>query len=68
MQDYRITMRKHQYSASVFAKSVCPIVLKFNYVVQYFMLFLMLYSEFGHKLTNVKTARINKVIIAFVCL
>jgi hypothetical protein len=66
MPDYRITMRKHQYSASVFAKSVYPIVPKFNYIVQYFMLFLMLYSEFGHKLTNVKMARINKVIIAFV--
>ena len=68
MPDYRITMRKHQYSASVFAKSVFPIVLKLDYIMQYFMLFPMMYSKLGQKLTNVKTARINKVIIALICL
>ena len=30
------------------------------------MPFLMMYSKLGHKLTNVKTARINKLLIAFV--
>jgi hypothetical protein len=59
-------MRKHQYSASVCAKSVFPIVPKLDYIIQYFMLFPMMYSKLGHKLTNVKTASINKVLIAFV--
>ena len=59
-------MRKHQYSASVCAKSVCTIVPKLDYIMQYFMLFRMMYSKLGHKLTNVKTASINKVLIAFV--
>jgi hypothetical protein len=66
MPDYRITMRKHLYSASVCAKSVFPTVPKLDCIMQYFMLFPMMYSKLGHKLTNVKTARINKVIIAFV--
>ena len=66
MPDYRITMRKHQYSASVCAKSVFPIVSKLDYIMQYFMLFPMMYSKLGHKLTNVKTARINKLLNAFV--
>jgi hypothetical protein len=30
------------------------------------MLFLMMYRKLGHKLTNVKTAMINKLLIAFV--
>ena len=30
------------------------------------MPFLMMYSKLRHKLTNVKTARINKLLIAFV--
>jgi hypothetical protein len=34
--------------------------------MQYFMLFPMMYSKLGHKLTNVKTARINKLLNAFV--
>jgi hypothetical protein len=59
-------MRKHQYSASVCAKSVFPIVPNLDDIMQYFMLFPMMYSKLGHKLTNVKTARINKVLIAFV--
>ena len=59
-------MRKHQYSASVCAKSVFPIVHKLDYIIQYFMIFPMMYSKLGHKLTNVKTARINKLLIAFV--
>jgi hypothetical protein len=66
MPDYRITMRKHQYSASVGAKSVFPIVPKLYYIIQYFMIFPTMYSKLGHKLTNVKTASINKVLIAFV--
>jgi hypothetical protein len=61
-------MRKYQYSASVSAKSASPIVPKLDYVMQYFMLFPMVYSKLGQKLTNVKTARINKVIIALICL
>jgi hypothetical protein len=65
---YRITLRKHLYSASVRTRSVLLIVLKLNYVVQYFMLFPMTYSKLGHKLTYVKTARINKVLIALICL
>jgi hypothetical protein len=50
---YRITLRKHLYSASVRARSVFLIVLKLNYIVQYFTLFLTTYSKLGHKLTNV---------------
>ena len=65
-QTREFTMRKHQYSASVCAKSVCPIVPKLNYMVQNCMLFLIMYSKLGHRLTNVKTARINKLLIAFV--
>jgi hypothetical protein len=59
-------MRKHQYSASVCAKSVFPIVPKLDYIIQYFMFFPMMYSKLGHRHTNVKTASINKVLIAFV--
>jgi hypothetical protein len=33
---------------------------KLKYVVQHFMLFPMIYTKLGHKLVNVKTARINK--------
>ena len=65
-QTREFTVRKHQYSASVCAKSDFPIVPNLNYVVQYYMPFLMMYSKLGHKLTNVKTARINKLLIAFV--
>ena len=69
MLDYRIAMRKQQYSASISAKSASPIVPKFSYIVQYFMLFpAMMYSKLGHMLTNVKTAMINKVLVALVCL
>ena len=53
-QTREFTMRKHQYSASVCAKSVCPIVPKLNYMVQNCMPFLMMYRKLGHKLTNVK--------------
>ena len=66
MPDYReFTVRKHQYSASVCAKSDFPIVPKLNYMVQYYMPFLMKYRKLGHKLTNVKRTRINKLLIAF---
>ena len=65
-QTREFTVRKHQYSASVCAKSDFPIVPKLNYMVQSCMLFLMMYGKLGHKLTNVKTARINKLLIAFV--
>ena len=66
MPVYRITIRKHQYSASVCAKSVFPIVPKLDYIIQYFMIFPMMYRKLGHKLTNVKTVSINKGLIAFV--
>ena len=66
MPDYRITMRKHQYSASICEKSIFPIVPKLDYIIQYFMIFPTMYSKLWHKLTNVKTASINKVLIAFV--
>jgi hypothetical protein len=65
-QTREFTVRKHQYSASVCAKSDFPIVPKLNYMVQTCMLFLMMYGKLGHKLTNVKTAMINKLLIAFV--
>ena len=65
-QTRKFTVRKHQYSASVCANSDFPIVPKLNYMVQYCMSFLTMYSKLGHKLTNVKTARINKLLIAFV--
>jgi hypothetical protein len=66
MPDYRLTMRKHQNSESVCAKSVFPIVPKLDYIMQYFMIFPMMYSKLEHKLTNVKTASINNMLIAFV--
>ena len=65
-QTREFTVRKHQYSASICAKSDFPIVPKLNYMVQSCMLFIMMYGKLGHKLTNVKTARINKLLIAFV--
>ena len=61
MPDYRITLRgKHLYSASLYANYVNATAAKLKYVVQHFMLFPMMYSKLGHKLVNVKTARINK--------
>jgi hypothetical protein len=57
---HRITLRKHLYSASVYAKSVFLIVPELDYIVQYFTLFPAIYSKLGHRLTNVKIARINK--------
>ena len=69
-QTREFTVRKHQYSASVRAKSDFPIDPKLNYMVQYYMPFLMMYSKLGHKLTNFETARlpnrvISKIIIAY---
>jgi hypothetical protein len=66
MPDYRITLRKHRYSVGVYEKSVFPIVPKLDHIMQYFLIFPMMYSKLGHKLTNVKTASTNKVLIAFV--
>jgi hypothetical protein len=57
---HRITLRKHLYSATVYAKSVFSIVPQLDYVVQFFMLFPAMYSKLRHKLANVKIARINK--------
>jgi hypothetical protein len=65
-QTREFALRKHQYSASVCAKSDFPIVPKLNYMVQTCILFLLMYGKLGYKLTNVKTARINKLLIAFV--
>ena len=65
-QTREFTVRKHQYSASVSVKSDFRIVPKLNYMVQSCILFLMMYGKLGHKFTNVKTARINKLLIAFV--
>jgi hypothetical protein len=55
-----ITLRKHLYSATVYAKSVFSIVPQLHYVFQFFILFPGMYSKLRHKLANVKTARINK--------
>jgi hypothetical protein len=63
---HRITLRKHRYSVGVYEKFVFPIVPKLDYIIQYFMIFPMMHSKLGHKLTNVKTARINKLLNAFV--
>jgi hypothetical protein len=60
MLDYRITLCQHLYSASVCIKSSSLIVSKLNYMVQYFILFPMIYTKLGHKLTNVGMARINE--------
>ena len=57
---HRITLRKHIYSATVYAKPVYSIVPQLDYVVQFFMLFPAMYSKLRHKLVNVKIARINK--------
>ena len=64
MPDYSITLRKHLYSVSLYANCANATAPKLKYVVQYFMLFPMMYSKLGHWLTNVKTARVyvNKVI------
>jgi hypothetical protein len=62
MPDYRITLRKHTHSASLYTHCVNATAPKLKYV----MLFPMIYSKLGNRLTNVKTARINKVLIAFV--
>ena len=57
---HRITLRKHLYSATVYAKFVFSIVPQLDYVVQFFLLFPAMYSKLRHKLANVKIARINK--------
>ena len=36
---HRITLRKHLYSAAIYAKSVYSIVPQLDYVVQFFMFF-----------------------------
>ena len=55
-----VTLTKHIYSATVYAKSVYSIVPQLAYVVQFFMLFPAMYIKLRHKLVNVKIARINK--------
>jgi hypothetical protein len=55
-----ITLRKHIYSALVYAKSVFSIVPQLDYVVQFFLLFPAMYRNLRHKLANVKIAKINK--------
>jgi hypothetical protein len=57
---HRITLRKHLYSATVYAKSIYSIVPQLHYVVQFFLLFRTMYSKLRHKLAHVETARINK--------
>jgi hypothetical protein len=57
---HRITLRKHLYSVTVYAKSVYSVVPQLDYVVQFFMFFPAMYSKLRHKLANVKIARINK--------
>ena len=57
---HRITLRKHLYSATVYAKSVYSIVPQLDYVVQFFLLFRAMYRKLRHKLAHVETARINK--------
>ena len=57
---HRITLRKHLYSATVYAKSVYLIIPQLDYVVQFFMLFPAMYSKLRHNLVNVKIARIKK--------
>jgi hypothetical protein len=48
-QTREFTVRKHQYSPSDCVKSDFPIVPKLNYVVQYYIPFLVMYSKLGHK-------------------
>ena len=68
MPDYSITLRgKHLYSASLYANCVYATAAKLKYFVQHFMLFPMMYSKLGHKLVNVKTARINKLVTNCFC-
>jgi hypothetical protein len=59
-------MRKCKYSAIACTKTVFPIAPKLDYIMPYLVLFPMIYWKLGHKLTNVKTARISKLLIAFV--
>ena len=63
---HRITLGKQRYSVGVYEQYVFPVLPKLDYITHYFMLFPTIYSKLGHKLTNVKTARINKLLIAFV--
>jgi hypothetical protein len=63
---HTITLGKQRYSVGVYEKSVFPVLPKLDYITHYFMLLPTKYSKLGHKLTNVKTARINKLLIAFV--
>ena len=63
---HRITLGKQRYSLGVYEQYVFPVLPKLEYITHYFMLFPTIYSKLGHKLTNVKTARINKLLIAFV--
>jgi hypothetical protein len=55
-----ITLRKHLYSATVYAKSVFSIVPQLDYVLQFFIFFPGMYSKLRHNLANVKIAKINK--------
>jgi hypothetical protein len=57
---HRITLRKHLYSPGIYAESVCAIIPKLDYIVQFFTLFPAMFSTLRHKLANVKVARINK--------
>jgi hypothetical protein len=57
---HRITLRKHLYSPGIYAESVCSIVPKLDYIMQFFTLFPAMFSTLRHKLANVNVARINK--------
>jgi hypothetical protein len=55
-----ITLRKHLYSPGVYTETVCSIVPKLDYIMQFFTLFPAMFSTLRHKLANVKVERINK--------
>jgi hypothetical protein len=46
---HRITLRKHLYSPGLYAESVCSIVPKLDYIMQFFTIFPAMFSSLGHK-------------------
>ena len=67
MSDFRITLWKHTYSASVYAKSAFPITPKHGYIVRYLILFPMMYNKLAHKLRTVEMTKI-KLTGSYLCL
>ena len=69
MPDYRIYNAQISIFSNRLRKICLPNCSETQLYCEYFMLFPpVMYSKLGHMLTNVKTAMINKVLIALICL